>query len=457
MRNVKKIKRSRSKARRSSDVLAVLTGLPPALSLTAHDSVPFFSRHGDPIKLGSMAHDLDQALERNELTTCFQAIVMADSGQIVGAELLLRWRRAEGPVAPALFIPIAETTGAILTIGAWAFSQACRAEVAWRARWGAQAPYVSVNLSTRQLDDAALVDLFAAILLETGAEPGRLLLEITETGVMTDLDKNRQALCRLAELGLRIAIDDFGTGYSSLAQLTRLPVHVLKIDKAFIDDIERNPDSRALIRAVIGLGRALGLTLVAEGVESSKQQLELSAYGCDLIQGYYFHPPLSEPAFSLVVERELGAGPPSVIAPLYFLIYASVAVAPLSAPELDELLQQARRLNFLTGLTGCLIYQDGCFMQMLEGEQAAVQGLMEKLRHDPRHRDLHIVIEGPARRRIFVDWEMARHDLLPGPDEPDFSAWPGSPISLSDLAKDPRTCYVYMTAYMHANRVLLKP
>lgn len=251
----------------------------------------------------TIAQGLRLAIERNELTPHFQPIVDAGSGRIVGAELLLRWYPQPGEVSPAVFIPIAEMSGTIARIGAWVFREGCRAEADWRRRWGADAPYVSVNVSTRQLDQEHLYDDFFAILRETGADPARILLEVTETSLMADVEANLRVLRRLAELGLRVAVDDFGTGYSSLAQLTRLPVSVLKIDKSFIDGIEKQPESRTLIRAVIGLGRSLDLKLVAEGVENELQLQELRKHGCDYIQGYYFHRPLDAQTFIETVER----------------------------------------------------------------------------------------------------------------------------------------------------------
>ena len=410
----------------------------------------FFSEqiHEQAQQRMKIASGLAMALARNEFSPHFQAIVVADSGRIVGAELLLRWNPPEGPVSPAVFIPIAEMTGTIIEIGAWVFMQACRAEADWRGRWGEQAPYVSVNVSTRQLNDEALVDIFAAALRETGADPARLLLEITETALMADVDKNLRILHRLADLGLRLAIDDFGIGYSSLAQLTRLPVNVLKIDKAFIDDIDKNPESRAVVRAVVGLGRALGLKLVAEGVENNDQRLELCGYGCDFIQGYYFHRPLPEAAFVDTVAREIRDGALGVATPLHFLIYVSTTTAPMARPAFDALLKQARSFNRTVGITGCLIYQDCYFMQMLEGKKEALEALMEKIKMDPRHCDVRTVIEGPARRRVFIDWSMDFLDLTPRPDEPDFTQWQRRTISFPELAEDARTCYKYITAYM---------
>jgi diguanylate cyclase (GGDEF)-like protein len=245
----------------------------------------------------SITQGLRQAIERHELSPRFQPIVTADSGRIVGAELLLRWHAASGEVAQQVFSPVAEMTGAILAIGNWVFREGCRAEAEWRRRWGEAAPYVSINLSARQLNEATLAQEFAAALNEFGADPSRLLLEVTETSLMADVEANLRILRQLADLGLRVAVDDFGTGYSSLAQLTRLPVDVLKIDRAFVDGIEKSEESRTVIRAVIGLGRALGMKLVAEGVENTVQLAELRAAGCDLIQGYHFYRPLLEADF----------------------------------------------------------------------------------------------------------------------------------------------------------------
>jgi diguanylate cyclase (GGDEF)-like protein/PAS domain S-box-containing protein len=277
-----------------------------AVKEKGRDGWQFFSEslHEQARQRLIITNGLRTAIERDELSPRFQPIVVAESGRIVGAELLLRWHPPEGEVSPAVFIPIAEMTGSIVQIGAWVFRHGCRAEADWRRRWGETAPYVSVNLSPRQLNEESLVDDFSAILRETGADPARLLLEITETSLMADVETNLRILRRLADLGLRVAVDDFGTGYSSLAQLTRLPVNVLKIDRAFVDGIDKSAESRTVIRAIIGLGRALGLKLVAEGVENGVQQRELCAYGCDFIQGYYFHRPLTENVFIDTLERE---------------------------------------------------------------------------------------------------------------------------------------------------------
>ena len=155
---------------------------------------------------------------------------------------------------------------------------------------------------------------FAAILKATGADPDRIHLEVTETALMADIETGTRVLSDLSRLGLHIAIDDFGTGYSSLAQLTRLPVGVLKIDPTFVAGIEEHREGRAVVRAIIGLGQALGLRLVAEGVETAPQLLELQACGCDFVQGYYFHRPLDEVSFISVVDSELAGRAPDAVA-----------------------------------------------------------------------------------------------------------------------------------------------
>ena len=254
----------------------------------------------------TVTQGLRTAIQNGELSPRFQPIVTAQDGRIVGAELLLRWHPASGEISPAVFIPIAESTGSILSIGAWVFRRGCEAEADWRKRWGERAPsYISINVSTRQLSEAHLADEFATILRETGADPSRILIEITETSLMADVETNLRVLRQLSSLGLSVAVDDFGTGYSSLAQLTRMPVSVLKIDKAFIDGIESSAESRTVVRAIISLGRALGMKLVAEGVENEAQLLELRGHGCDLIQGYLFHRPLDEQSFINTVTHGL--------------------------------------------------------------------------------------------------------------------------------------------------------
>lgn len=396
----------------------------------------------------SITNGLRLAIEHHELSARFQPIVAAETGKIVGAELLLRWHPASGEISPAIFIPIAEQTGSIVQIGLWVFREACRAEAEWRHRWGNEAPYVSLNVSARQLNESSLVEDFAAILAETGADPTRLLLEITETSLMADVESNLRILRRLADLGLRVAVDDFGTGYSSLAQLTRLPVNVLKIDRAFVDGLEKSEESRTIIRAVIGIGRSLGLKLVAEGVETGTQQRELCTYGCDMIQGYYFHRPLEEKVFAETFEHESGRLGVDVGAPLYFLLYVSRGLEKLDQAAQQKIQHNNRR----NGISGCLIEQDGEFMQVIEGKKEVILALRDRIRADVRHTDIRIVAEGPLHHRIFSDWGMAVWTLDRLDNPVDFSPWEKRRIRFADMADDPQLCYAYITAHAGKGR-----
>ena len=395
-----------------------------------------------------ISNGLRTAIERSELSVRYQPIVIADSGRIVGAELLLRWSPPEGEVSPAVFIPIAEMSRVIVPIGAWVFEKACRAEVAWRARWGEEAPYVSVNLSVRQLNGDALPDTFAALLRATGANPTRMHLEITETALMTDIEANLIVLNRLAAMGFCMAVDDFGTGYSSLAQLTRLPLKVLKIDRAFVEGIDQRSESRTVARAIIGLGHALGLKIIAEGVETAAQQLELCAYACNFIQGYYFHRPLLESNFIDTVNAEMLNGPSTAIAPLHFLIYVSEACEAMSPEEMNTLVEQSQINNQTVAVTGCLLYHNGFFLQMLEGSAESIDLIFARIKVDPRHHSVQLVMRSKAERRIYTGWSMLLRDLSQDLTKPDFERWQHRTISFKELAEDARTCYSFLTGHV---------
>ena len=228
--------------------------------------------------------------------------------QIVGAELLLRWNLNGKSISPEIFIPVAEMTGMVFSIGDWVFREGCKAQADWQRRWGDQAPYVSINLSARQLNHKQLLNNFSAILQETGANPAKIVVELTEAALMPDVESNLTVFHRLADLGLQIAIDEFGTGYSSLAQLIQLPINLLKISKSFVDDLESQHEKQVLIRTVIGLGHSLGLKLIVEGVETEAQLAELKQYGCDFIQGYFFYLPMHEQDFIRAMNHQASKG-----------------------------------------------------------------------------------------------------------------------------------------------------
>jgi EAL domain-containing protein (putative c-di-GMP-specific phosphodiesterase class I) len=203
-------------------------------------------------------------------------------------EALLHWRHPDlGMLPPKEFIHVAEETGLIVPIGEWVLKTACAEAKAWQQA-GLPQLNVAINLSARQFRDTQLISKIAATLAVTGLGPRFLELEITETVIMSETGHTINVLTRLADLGVRVSIDDFGTGYSSLAYLKRFPVHKLKIDRAFVRDIQSSRDDAAIVQAIITLGKALDLGVIAEGVETSEQLAFLTNLGCDQYQGFYF-------------------------------------------------------------------------------------------------------------------------------------------------------------------------
>jgi diguanylate cyclase (GGDEF)-like protein len=260
----------------------------------------------------SLASDLRGALRRGQFVLYYQPIVEAATGRIAGAEALIRWHHPQrGSVSPAHFIPVAEQTGAIVEIGRWVLETACREAQGWHRDHPSRLPlYVSVNLSPRQLRDAGLASDIQETLAATGFPAKSLTLEITETAVITDIDRAIDKLRELKGLGVRIAIDDFGTGYSSLTYLRRLPIDVVKIDRSFVAGVAAASDEWALAQSIVRLIRTLKLETVAEGVETGAQVAHLRALGCDRLQGYYFA--RAEPADTF---RELLTAPSRTAAP----------------------------------------------------------------------------------------------------------------------------------------------
>ena len=229
---------------------------------------------------------LHRALADEEFFLLYQPIVDTASGTLTGVEALLRWRRADGEVlAPDEFVPVAEETGIIVAIGTWVIKQACRQLVAWRAAYpGMPTLSMAVNVSSRQLIDPYFCDRVLPLLDQI--HPDQLTLEITETAAAQITEREIATLERLSHAGVRIAVDDFGTGESSLARLRSLPVHVLKIDRRFVTSIATSEQDRSVIRAIVAVAEALGLTTTAEGVETQQQADLLRDLGCTLAQGY---------------------------------------------------------------------------------------------------------------------------------------------------------------------------
>jgi diguanylate cyclase (GGDEF)-like protein/PAS domain S-box-containing protein len=229
----------------------------------------------------ALQHDLRSAVARNELELHYQPQALI-GGEITGFEALARWRHpSRGLVPPDVFIPLAEESGLIMALGEWALREACREAASWPKPLN-----IAINLSPVQFQHGDLAALVHAVLLETGLKPSRLELEITEGVLISDFSRAVSILRRLKALGVRIAMDDFGTGYSSLSYLQAFPFDKIKIDQAFISSLDRSPQSEAIVRAVIGLGRGLGLPITAEGVETQAQLDFLTRESCQEIQGY---------------------------------------------------------------------------------------------------------------------------------------------------------------------------
>ena len=237
--------------------------------------------------------DLRRALQENELFVVYQPIVRMDDGVCAGMEALVRWKHpVRGIVPPIEFIDIAEETGLIGALGSFVLRSACAQSVTWKRQLGARAPqYMSVNVSRVQLTDPALAAQVIEILSDTGMAAGDLQLEVTESFAAQDQEIT-QRLHELHALGIRLALDDFGTGYSSLACLHQLPVHVVKIDRSFVSQVDSSSHHRVLIEATILVARSLGMGTVAEGIETEEQASELARLQCDKGQGYLFARPM---------------------------------------------------------------------------------------------------------------------------------------------------------------------
>jgi diguanylate cyclase (GGDEF)-like protein/PAS domain S-box-containing protein len=252
---------------------------------------------------------LRHAIERAELEVHYQPIVAVGTGRFIGAEALVRWNHPErGLLSPAHFIGLAEETGLILPLGRFVLDEACRRARLWRERFGHPLS-ISVNLSARQFQQPGLVEEIESVLTHTGVDPGQICLEITESLAMGDVEWTSTVLLRLKALGVRVAIDDFGTGYSSLGYLKQFPVDVVKIDRSFVEGLEGSPVDSAIVAAVVGLADTLGMTTVAEGVETHEQLEHLRSLRCPVVQGYYLAKPLPADAVEALLWAQLEEGP----------------------------------------------------------------------------------------------------------------------------------------------------
>lgn len=249
--------------------------------------------------------ELIAALHNEQLTLYYQPLISTGDFKVVSMEALIRWNHPEqGMVSPEIFIPIAEDAGIIHELGRWVIDKACRQLNKWKSD-GLTSCRVAINLSTKQLQSETLTDDIKSVMLDYQVAGDEIELEITETAAMSDPEKAIRQLDALRGLGIHLAIDDFGTGYSSLAYLKRLPIHTLKLDRSFVRDIEDDPNDAAICAATVALAHNLGLTVVAEGVETVAQRDFLVAHEFDYLQGYYFSKPLpADEIFQLITDTD---------------------------------------------------------------------------------------------------------------------------------------------------------
>jgi EAL domain-containing protein (putative c-di-GMP-specific phosphodiesterase class I) len=237
---------------------------------------------------------LRHALQRNEFALHYQPKVDMASGQITGVEALLRWTHPDlGVLPPGQFIPLAEEIGLIVPIGRWVLKEACVQNMAWQRR-GLRPVSMAVNLSPRQFADDNLLQDIDEALAASGMSPVLLQLEVTESMMMRNVPRAIKVLDAIQSRGIRLAIDDFGTGYSSMSLMKQLPIDTIKIDRSFIRDLPDDSEDRAIAQAIISMGKALGMTVVAEGVETPEQEAFLRSHGCDEMQGFLFSKPLAD-------------------------------------------------------------------------------------------------------------------------------------------------------------------
>jgi diguanylate cyclase (GGDEF)-like protein len=273
------------------------------------------SEHHAVVRGLELRTDLDAAIKRQQFELHYQPILSLETGEIAGAEALVRWRHPTlGLLPPAEFIPLAEATGAIGPLGEWILEEALRAVAGWSstsAAAGAAPGYVSVNLSAVQLSDPAFATALARILRASGISPQQLVLEVTESAKLAQ-DVAAGTLRRIRNMGVRLAIDDFGTGYAALGQLARMPFDLVKIERSFVTTVGSDPRAESLIAGIVDLARRLGVEVVAEGIEDGVQLARLRAVGCAFGQGFHFAPPLTPTDLARFLAEHAG---PATVAP----------------------------------------------------------------------------------------------------------------------------------------------
>ncbi len=372
-------------------------------------------------KRRALETDLRRALAFRQFELYYQPQLDLESQQVTGMEALIRWHHPElGLISPATFIPLAEEMGLIIPIGEWVIRQACDHAANWNSRMS-----VSVNVSAKQLASGKLVKTVAGALANSGLQPDQLEIEITESVLMSDITGCVATLRSLRELGIRISMDDFGTGYSSLSYLQSFPFHTIKIDQSFIQsmDVEK---SDGIIRAITAIGKHLGMTTIAEGVETSAQLSQVTSSGCSSAQGYLFSRPVPAGEVAGMLDRlarkPVGADDisskdlapaiaESVKTDLYQLVYCSqnaiMGVNEEVREAIDQILAASQKNNAAAGVTGALMFTNGLFAQVLEGPLAAVEAVFERIQLDERHANVQLLSFLPTNARQFSNWAMA--------------------------------------------------
>lgn len=247
---------------------------------------------------------MHSAVANNELRLYYQPVVNIVSGQLIGAEALMRWENPDlGFLPPNDFIPLAEDNGLINQFGEWAIREACRQYKAWQEQ-GLDKLTIAVNLSSLQFNQAAFIPMVDSIFKEYEVDPAFLTFELTESMIMADTEYMLEKLNNLKKLGIKLALDDFGTGYSSLRYLNRFPLDTLKIDRSFVKGLPDSLDSAAIVNAILGLAKALNLNTVAEGVETQQQKSFLQSTTCNAVQGYFYSKPMPVAEFQQYWEQK---------------------------------------------------------------------------------------------------------------------------------------------------------
>jgi diguanylate cyclase (GGDEF)-like protein/PAS domain S-box-containing protein len=294
----------------AEDEQSLMKNADMAMYIAKEEGKNNYQFYSEDIQSKSLEHlsietNLRLALERKELSLHYQAKVDFKTNVITGVEALLRWQNPNlGSVTPTQFIPVAEETGLIVSIGRWVLRTACAQNVAWQKQ-GLPPVCMAVNLSLRQLTDDNLIDDIRTALNDSGMAPNLLELEITESMVMHNPARMISILAKIKSLGVRLAIDDFGTGYSSLAQIKHFPIDTLKVDRSFIRNIPQDIEDKAITEAIIAMGKTLSLTVVAEGVETQEQLDFLREHSCDEMQGYHFSKPIAPELFADLLRQHV--------------------------------------------------------------------------------------------------------------------------------------------------------